>query len=231
MTTIAFVSGFDTKGKKDATKAFQPEAKRFIQVQRGGDLVLVDNRLPHKRRGERVLDTLLRGERKWMSVAFFCHGYSSGIQLGFDLSNVRDLARAIADTSEPDVRVLLYCCSTASTLGKLFGAAPGNGDGSFGDVLRDELCRFGAKYCRVFAHETVGHATKNPYIRFFDGDGSDVGGQGGIYPVRPGSTLWRRWKEATAYSEMRFRWPYMTVEAIHRALAGQNGVYVPEIVA
>lgn len=232
---IAFAPGFDTKNrltgkqKVDATKVFQPEAKRFLVIHRGGDLVVVNNRQPKIAMAEHVLDSLLRGEHKWLTIALFCHGWSTGIQLGFDLKNIRDLARAIADTSEPDVKVLLYCCSTASTPQKLLGAGPG-GDGGFADELRDNLCRFGAKYCRVMAHTTPGHSTKNPHLRFFEGGGSDIGGQGGQYVVRPGSTLWRRWKDAMAHSEMRFRVGHMQVDAIHRVLTseqGQHGLYIP----
>jgi hypothetical protein len=217
----------DTPGKHDATGAFQPEARRFFGIH-GGRQVHVDNGYSAERRAEHVLDELVTSPpAPWQTIAFFCHGTPSSIQLGFDLRNVQDLARAVAQTSAPDVRVLLYCCSTASTIRRLLRTSVG-GDGGFADALRDALCREGATGCRVVGHTTVGHATKNPYVRFFDGKGSSIGGQGGEYVVRPGSALWPRWREALA-TDFRFHFPYLEVAQIHDVLAAD--VVAPEVVA
>jgi hypothetical protein len=218
---LVFAPAHDSPGKRDATGAFLPEAKRFAALT-GGKLVLVDNRRSPGDRGEFVIDTIARNAHgRWQTIAFFCHGTSRDIQLGFNLRTVGELARAIARTSERDVRVLLYCCSTASTIHALVGKAVG-GDGGFADELRDALCREGATHCRVMGHDTVGHSARNPYVRFFDGAGSPVGSAGGTQVVRPGSKLWRAWREALsgAYLGTDFRlrfWQY-EIGQIHEAL-------------
>jgi hypothetical protein len=224
---LIFAPAHNTPGKSDATGAFIPEAKRFASMT-GGKLVLVDNRRNHGERGEAVLDALARGPGQWTTVAFFCHGLPSEIQLGFRRSTVRELAKYIARSSERNVRVLLYCCSTASTIRALFGKSVG-GDGGFADMLRDGLCENGATHCRVVGHVTAGHTTRNPYVRFFDGAGSPVGGAGGTDVVRPSSKLWTAWREALngefLAPDFRFRFPYLEIGQIHEALV--SGV-VPE---
>ena len=213
---LIFAPKFDSPGRKDATHAFQPEARRYQQV-RGGKLVHIDNRRDSGTRGEAVIDEIARhADGWWRTIAFFCHGTSRDIQLGFNRRNVAELARAIARTSERDVRVLLYCCSTASTIHALVGKAVG-GDGGFADELRDALCREGATHCRVMGHDTVGHSGRNPYVRFFDGAGSPVGGAGGTQVVRPGSKLWSRWREEL-FTDFRFHMPHMEIGQIHEAL-------------
>jgi hypothetical protein len=226
---LIFAAGYDTPGKKDATHAFHPEARRYQQI-RGGKLVHVDNRRDTATRAEAVLGEIARnGQHPWRTIAFFCHGTPRSIQLGFDRRTVGELGKYIARTSERDARVLLYCCSTGSTISALVGKAPG-GDGGFADLLRDALCEHGAVHCRVMAHDTVGHTTKNPFVRFFDGNGSPMGGQGGTQVVRPSSKLWTAWREALAGkflagSEFRFHMPFMEIGEIHAALT--TGV-IPE---
>lgn len=217
---IIFAPEHDTPGKRDATGAFLPEAKRFAALT-GGRLVLVDNHENHGERGEVVLDALARGPGRWSTVAFFCHGLPHEIQLGFRRATVGKLAQYIARSSERNVKVLLYCCSTASTIRALWGKSVG-GDGGFADMLRDALCEHGATHCRVMGHQTSGHATRNPYVRFFDGLGSPVGGAGGIDVVRASSKLWTPWREALngqfLAPDFRFRFPYMEIGQIHAAL-------------
>jgi hypothetical protein len=218
---LVFAPEYNSPGKSDATGAFRPEARRFAQLM-GGRLVHVDNRKVHGERGEVVLDEIARHSAgPWRTIAFFCHGTPHDIQLGFKRATVRELAKYIAKTSERDVRVLLYCCSTASTIRTLLGKAVG-GDGGFADLLRDALCEQGATHCRVVAHDTVGHTTKNPYVRFFDGAGSPIGGAGGTQVVRPSSKLWTPWREALngqfMAGDFRFRFPYLEIGQIHEAL-------------
>jgi hypothetical protein len=230
VSTLILAPRRNTGAKLDATAGFHPSARRFMQL-RGGTIVHIDNTYPGDRRAEHVLDELLRmrpGETEssprlpWKNIAFFCHGTARGLQLGFDLRNVRDLARAIAQSSEANVRVLLYACDAGSSLPRLLalGKGPG-GDGGFADVLRDHLCREGAVDCRVMAHETTGHTTRNPWVRFFDGKGSSVGGTGGEYPVAPRSFLWQRWREALQ-SDFRFHFPFLAIADIHRVLTSNE---------
>ncbi|MBS7615482.1 hypothetical protein KEJ18_07135 [Candidatus Bathyarchaeota archaeon] len=210
-----FVPLYDVQGKKDATRVFQPEAQRFEQFTgRNGlqpEIGVINNKMPQSKMTDAVL-TLIQGFKPLSAVAFFCHGTSRKIQLGFDLNNVSKLANAIAEDNNTDIKVILYCCLTGSGTGT-------GGDGGFADKLRDCLCCSGATSCRVVAHTTAGHATRNPFVRFFEGMGSKTGGTGGYYPVEPKSKLWQAWiKKLKEDSEFRFKFPFMAIEDIHSEL-------------
>jgi hypothetical protein len=231
LNTLIFAPKYNTGAKSDATGAFQPEARRYMQLRGGGRIVHIDNRGSERERAESVMREILIGAgngQPWNAIAFFCHGLPRSIQLGFNLSNVRHLARCIAETSTRDVCVPLYACSTASTLPRLLamGKGPG-GDGGWADELRDALCREGATRCRVMGHDRLGHTTRNPYVRFFDGAGSPVGGQGGEYVVRPptreANTLWDMWRTALK-TDLRFHFPHMEIAQIHAALTAGTGM-------
>jgi hypothetical protein len=215
MSTLILAPKFNSHGKHDATGAFQPEARRFMQL-RGGRLAHIDNSVDMAKRYEAVMREVLATPTPWETIAFFCHGTPSAVQLGIDMRTMYDFSRAVGQTSKPDVRILLYCCSTASTIRRLIGTSTG-GDNGFADMLRDQLCRAGLRQCRVMGHETVGHTTRNPHVRLFEGQGSSVGGQGGEYIVRPGSTLWKPWRLALD-TEFRFHFGYLSVAEIHRVL-------------
>jgi hypothetical protein len=220
---IIFAPAHDSPGKRDATGAFQPEAHSFMTFLGGAKVIHVDNHQDEAARAEKVIGELVRDHpAPWRTVAFFCHGTARSIQLGFDRRNVDDLARAIAISSERDVRVLLYCCSTASSIGTLVGGKSVGGDDGFADMLRDALCEQGATHCRIVAHETVGHTTRNPYVRFFDGAGSPIGGVGGVQVVRPRSKPWTAWREALLGKYLggrfRFQFPFLEIGEIHSSL-------------
>lgn len=224
---LAFATGFNTPGKHDATGAFQPMADRFVRYH-GGSVVLFDDRQPmHERAGE-VLEAIERyeGHARLVCVAFFCHGWSRGIEAGFDLRarvgvSPRVLAEALAQRAGRGLIVPLYCCSTGRTPGVPTAEAheaPG-GDGGFADELRDELCRAGLTNCRVDAHDRDGHTTWNPYVRRFDGEGSPVGGVGGRYLVRAGGPTWTRWKHELKSGSLWARYPFYSTGALAATLA------------
>ena len=227
-SVIAFAPRHNSPGLHDATGAFIPEARRFLQLA-GGEgrkgLFLFNPRRPMAERAAYVLDTLREYEaqkRKVRAVAFFCHGYSRGLQAGFRSSgrsvNVSELAEAIADISGAGVIVPLYACSTAGSprLG-----APG-GDGGFADSLRDALCRHGATHCRVDAHVTLGHTTRNPHVRRFEGAGSPIGGVGGAYLVPPSSPYWQGWKRALRKTDSRLLFPWWDSARVVAEAAGDG---------
>jgi hypothetical protein len=205
-----FVPMYNAVLRKDVTGAFLPEAREF-RAKHGGTIHRFDNRKPSTHRRVDVLDGLIYGPTvtPFRSVSFFCHGLARSLQAGFDLDSVGLLAKAIRNVSVADVVVILYACSTASGLSR---QSPG-GDGGFADTLRDRLVEAGARHCRVVAHSTAGHATRNPNVRFFDGPG-DVGG---ISPVDPGDDLWRRWTHALK-TDFRFDFPFMSIDAIRAYL-------------
>ena len=222
---LAFAPRFNTAGKRDATGAFQPEARALVRLaSKGSELVLVDNSKGMPTRRKELLSVIAaRAGKGFTSVAFFCHGLRSSIQLGLRSLLAPQLAAAISNLTDgaQDVVVPLYCCSTGADHDGDALSAPGTGDQSFADKLRDALCAAGAAYCRVTAHSTVGHATMNPMVVFMDGMGSLHGGVGGYAPVTPGSINWRTWKRTLRLpsSTLRLRMPYMTPEAIHAELS------------
>lgn len=223
-STLIFAPNDNTKGRHDATGAFQPEARRFAAAHGCVEpLTLIVNKGADKASmREDVLARLstCEGLAPLYCVAFFCHGYRRGIQLGFDNGNVARLAKAIAAVSKPDVRVPLYACDTGrdADQDRKDDLAAFGGDGGFADQLRDALCRHGCVDCVVYAHTTPGHATRNPYVRIFPGNGSPVGGTGGSWVVAPGSSLWRAWRVKLREGNLRYEFPFMSVADVHRYL-------------
>ena len=163
MRAIAFRPRFNTDGKKDVTGAFQPEAEQFVFLHGGnaGAIHVIDNSRPMVERAAQVLAVLDNYRGAGLdAIAFFCHGWPDGIQLGFRRSNVHRLGEAIAATAAfGGVTVPLYVCSS--------GAPDDNGK-SFAGMLRDSLFYHGVPG-RVLAHTTKGHTTYNPYVVTFEG--------------------------------------------------------------
>jgi len=210
---LAIAPLHDTKGKRDASRAFIPEAHRFVDYWEGqglsGRVVCVDNRATnHVRRHELI--HALGGTSQLRHLAIFAHGWRTGVQFGFRLNHLSALARHITAVSIDDSPVVtLYCCSTAQ--------GDTGGDGGFADELRDALCEQGLTGCRVDAHTNRGHTTRNPYVRRFEGEGSHYGGQGGHPIVRPRGKHWARWKTALRDRDdvLRYRFPRMGTAEVH----------------
>lgn len=220
----------DTRGKKDVTYAFAPESEKFLRAvaPNRSTVADIDNRKSFAARRHEVLDIMKLCEQDphyFDGVAFFCHGWKGGIQLGFRNQDVDELADAIHRLCEHSFPVVpLYCCSTGGDV-QTKRSSPGSGDSSFADLLRDALCKRIAEagyapYPRVMGHTTVAHTTRNPYARFFDGMGSGAGGTGGYWTVKPKSELWGAWRKALRGTDLRFRFPFMEISEIHEELQG-----------
>jgi len=216
----------NSHGKRDVTGAFAPEADRYADTvcTKGSMVVTINNKKPFWHRRRQVLEVFeeaLDNPAFFDGVAFVCHGWKHGIQLGFRSGNVDELAEWIhAVCQHSFLEVPLYCCSTGGDV-LTSRTSPGTGDYSFADLLRDDICRWAdaddfASYCRIMAHETVAHTTKNPRVRFFDGMGSPAGGVGGYRPARPGAALWSAWKRELRNRDSDFRlWmPHLTMAEI-----------------
>lgn len=207
MNGLVFAPETNEPGKLDAEE-FRREARKFaarhsIPADR---VVIFPNDRPRKARRQVVADALLRFQQL-ECVAFFCHGWREGIQAGFGLEHVDELARYIYEASATAVKVPLYCCSTAQ--GGL------GGDGGFADTLRDELVgkRPGAV---VDAHDRRGHTTTNPYVRrFVVGKEREKGGQ---WVIDPTDTRWPAWRKALRDTPLRFDFPMQTTAEIRAAL-------------
>lgn len=233
MNTLIFYSSKNTPGKNDALGAFFPEALDFARV---NDAFLYPvnciGTSKAYRRGV-VMDRInLQPTHTLETLVFVCHGWNSGVQFGLSFRNQIDLALALARCSTTELRVVLYCCSTADGPGEdsqdypdddLPGTpAPGT-DGGFADQMRDLLCSFGVVNCHVVAHATAGHCCKNPFVVAFDGDGTTRGRdedayEGGKWIIDPKDALWPKWKKALK-GDLRFRFPFMSNEEIVEELS------------
>lgn len=213
MNLLSIAPMHNTGNKKDATGAFIPEAKTFNAFHaKNFDTfgpVLIDNKKSKAQMRADVVSAI--GKYQPEMLAIFCHGWKTGIQFGFNLKNVEELVAAFPANNIAPL-VCIYGCLTAD------GDAPG-GDGGFADALRDKLCYLGFRHCQVDAHVTAGHATRNPFVRRFEGKGSPDGGVGGYYLVQPKSKPWKAWQKALK-TDYRFQFPFKAVEDIHGDLGG-----------
>lgn len=220
---VAIAPRYDSEGKRDATHAFQPEAKRFLELHSSPEpTFLFDNRKAPEGRAQEVtayLSSLYPNEIDL--VAFFCHGWPAGAQIGYTNQNVGDLARNLHRVLKRDGRVVLYACSTGEDTDKKTDDSkePGpGGDGGFADLLRDSLSKMGNNGGWVDAHALVAHTTKNSFVRRFYTDGHD-GDIGGDWLVTPRSSLWSKWRSALMDTDLRYMFPMMSVGAIRSALS------------
>lgn len=228
---LIFTPDRNTGARRDFSGAFMPEAQAFAKRYDSRPIGKIDVGAPLKERTEAVL-TAIRGDGPIDVLAFFCHGFWSGLQLVGDRTvrdgdgnlrvearadTVRRLAEAIAAHARPKLRVVLYACGAGA------GPRP-EGDEGFADRLRDELCACGVTQCVVYAHATAGHATQNPHVRAFAGDGSPMGGTGGSWIVAPQSKLWTPWRRALVVGDLRFRFPMLSVAEVHNELISTGRV-------
>lgn len=219
--TLIITGDRDTHGKKDYTCAFKPEADRFAQVVPGEhDISTIDvsqSMSARKKELFRILEKRYDDVEMFNDVAFFMHGWSKGIQCGVQLADVSKLVELLLpitangkDADHP-LHIILYCCLTGDVPGspkenqKKLG--PG-GDGGFADRVRDEFCKAGRRWVKVYAHTTAGHTTRNMWVRTFEGKGSNIGAVDGDWLVRPAKTgrpspLWAPW-QAALWSKGKF---------------------------
>ncbi len=171
-----------------------------------------------KRRVLEALDSLPSGEEKNI-IALFCHGWPDGIQLGFrtntgmsyrntSMSDTDALALAISRIASPDVKVILYACSA------------GANDNGFAATLRDSLVQY-CPQCRIDAHKTVAHATKNPHVNRFEAPAGSAGQM--IVEPTVHHHLWHRWTTILRHpfeqhSTLLWKYSQMTIPEIHEYL-------------
>ena len=215
---LAFVSAVNTPGKPDATGAFIPESIKFINdhgpVNGSRRISLPLAALQKELRlgyvSGAIESCVLRGE-KYDCVAFFCHGWQSGMQTGHDIYHATELAASLSNLLVEDGTVALYACSTA-----------GDNDGKDDEKDPSFMATSGfahdlAKALNghvVFGHTTPGHCTTNPYAQRFCG--SEVSGNGQWY-IEPGSSLWSKYVSAMR-TDFRFEVPFITPQEVRARL-------------
>lgn len=218
MDTLIIRPDRNSHGMRDYTGAFKPESQRFAKAIPGRDTVLeIDvsrGMATRKKQLFTALDKFAEDGSEFDSVAFFMHGWPTGIQCGLRLNDAAALVEKLVGGPMPLVTggmyadevivIPLYCCLTGHDpkAGRAAQKAEGpGGDGGFADRIRDELCKAGRPYCKVYAHTTKGHATRNPFVRTYVGDGSMIGGVDGQWVVPPPkrgrpSPHWGTWRKA-----------------------------------
>jgi hypothetical protein len=221
---MLFVSSVNSKGRKDASGAFVPEARNFAKYHGvpESNFIRVDCvRKKAAERAEAVRTELVKRREggKLRAIAFFGHGWPSGIQFGYNIKNCYAFANLIASCSSDDVKIGLFACLAAEnsirdTKRKKIGPAT---DGGFADRLRDALVGCGVKSGWIDGHKTAGHTTWNPYVvRFLceDVDDPEYGAVGGGWIVEPGSKYWKRWVSALRSNTRNLRWNYFLEEEL-----------------
>lgn len=205
MNALIVTPDRDSRGRRDFTGAFLPEALAFAKHHGFTWHEHVKVKLDTSEQSRRMqLLTAIEGAPRLDLIAVFAHGLMMKLpQLGWSITNVADLARAVVRNAAPDIRIVLYACSAAAGLG------PG-GDLGFADELRDELVRVGAVDCQVDAHYGAGHTTQNPRVRRFLGTGS---GRGGTWIVEPESPGWPRWVHLLK-GTLRFDFPLRSLQEL-----------------
>lgn len=232
-SAIVFFSSVNVPGRQDATGAFVPEASAFrafledvlnYHTVRFVPIDCVNNK-PEKRKAlfYKALEDI--PQNSLSCVAMFCHGYASGVQFGLTKKDVPELVSKLALICKRHVVLPLYCCSTADNGHNEEDPQLGT-DSSFADLLRDRLIDSNIGLCRIVAHRTAGHTTRNPHVVFFDGDGTDQGNTdssyiGGVYPVSPSSKLWKQWQNKLI-TPFRFLMPFINIENINEFLGGNS---------
>jgi len=227
---LVFYSNTNTKGRNDASGAFIPEAKAFATHHQVPDenfvgMKLIGNTLSLRR--QLVLERIVLHKGKLDAIAFFGHGWPSGIQFGFNKSHIEGLVSIMRPSCYSHVKVLLYACWTAEneTKDKDHNNVGVGTDNGFADMLRDEMARKGMIYGWVDGHKTAGHTSWNPYaVRFHCRNVKDYakGAVGGCWLVQPGSTIWKEWvaKLRNAKTGLRYDYPFMEDMEIQAMLSG-----------
>jgi hypothetical protein len=228
MSKLVFYSNKNSHGRRDATGAFIPEAKKFAKFHGIPDenVIGIDGTKsnPAARRRAQVLNAL-RDVEQLELLAFFAHGWPNGIQFGFQRKHIQLLVGHFP--AKPYLKVVLYACLNAENDKRdrdHRNVGPGT-DGGFADLMRDEMVRFGMTEGRVDAHKTAGHTSWNPYVVRFpceDVQDEEFGAEGGGWIVEPGSTYWKKWVKALRVNvnDIRYNFPMMDEADILNELRG-----------
>lgn len=225
MSVLVIYSSKDEPGKKDATGAFIPEAFKFASLHGvpKNDMCGVEcPRVKKQHRAEKVLEFLYssiarRDDREVDLIAWFCHGWSTGIQVGFGKDNIEEELIEGFKGASPELKHVFYACSTASTSKESRSLnAPGT-NGGFADTLRDYMVKNGFKEGWIDAHLTPGHTTQNPNLfRFYVDNAFDDTWDlnGGDWIISPKTPLWLRWKHMIRHTDFRYYFPMRTQTSI-----------------
>ena len=214
--TVIFAPQHNSLFKKDATGAFQPEAIAFADYHDidPKNVFFLNNKLPRKAVRGLIKDII--AEYRPYNLAFFCHGWKNGIQLGFDTSNIEQIGK-FDGLANPIITLYSCSCGTGQNIG-------------FADMFRDYLCGIGCIDNAINAHYTAGHTTKNPFVRRFEGRSSLIGGIDGSNIVSPKRKAeFAKWSKLLQKTVFRFAYPFMSYSEIHSVIDSLNENLYPTI--
>jgi len=160
-----------------------------------------DNGLVESKRRSAVADACAPFAGRVAVLAFFCHGWTDGMQAGFTRGTIgafTSIAKMVAVPGQL-LRIPLYACSTGSDR---FGH---DGDNSFADFARDHISDAGVRV-QLDVHTTPGDATKNKHLRRLE----SPAGVGGALLVDASD----HHVQELLNSLWRFRFPFETREQI-----------------
>jgi hypothetical protein len=198
------IPAYDTPGRKDSSGAFRPQAAQLVKtLGLFASVRLFDSNRAMIDRRQEVSNALSRLTDLDM-VAFLCHGWRDGIQAGWKLGQVPDLAARIRKACKEDATIALYCCDTARDGDDHreddVSGGPG-GKGGFASALWVALEALGFKGT-LWAHPTTAHTTQNPHVRVWRVDEEP---ELGDWACEPHSEHWGKWCRAMRLSEWKFR--------------------------
>lgn len=180
---IAFTGDRNRPGRKDYTGAFRPQALQYVK-HRPGEVHIVSLTAPRSEQRAQIERAIAAAQPD--ECAFFCHGLSTKIELGYGVHEVERLAAALAGVGCS--RVALHACLTGKHVSKGFAA-----------LLRDAMVRAGLDGARVLGSTVAGHTSQNPHRRLFTGAGAE-------WIVEPKSARWKAWCRRMRDADDPLRW-------------------------
>lgn len=203
----------------DWSGAFRVEAARAAALYQvpPEQVVQIDVSRPRAERLQQLLSAIERRAIDLEFLAIFCHGWRGGLQLGPYLADAPAVAAALRGRAKLDLSVALYACTTGDGEDPdgPEGPAPG-GEGGFADALRDALVAEGLIGVNVDAHTCRGHCCRNPFVRRFTGATL----LGGGWLLAPEDPLFLAWRRRLRETDLRFRFPLMSPQAIRAEVGG-----------
>lgn len=175
---------------------FTREARKYaIHHGDSGDVVYklgVSGKLSNRERFRKVFSTMA-GVPECDVLAFFCHGWRTGMQHGFRWRwGARMLAQCMINMKAK--YLVLYACSCGKT------------EDNFAKWIAEELFEANYKPFKVIAHATRGHTTRNPNVVLYRNVPGRI-----VYKQRLPD--WGEWKEMLK-GEYRFDFPFVPIEEL-----------------
>ncbi|MHC4621669.1 MAG: hypothetical protein ACYTEQ_28335 [Planctomycetota bacterium] len=261
MKTLLFADSHNRWWKKDGKRRRKRDGDEFVREMETAfsyydddDGDLVSYKIPKKPDSEKRWDIFnaLRATGsdefgKLDNLLLFCHGWTTGISLGFrsrrrwrNTQEVPALAKAIADVCNPEINIGIFGCLTGrgafwwNPAKRNYKTLQDNLKNledrlekivtyreGFAMLLCSELWKLGVK-AQITAHLTAGHTTRNPHkVRVSISEGK-------VWKQRivwPGEECWRTWvKVLNQETSGKYIIPVRSWRDIHQPLVSNEKV-------